>query len=168
MDKLAEAISSSSRKVFGYDSKRGPYERDVTFCKFRNGGALIVGKRHYLFPSENYFEELLQSRKEDPQKREKTKRLRAELSRLSDQSARKRVASSKTAYMHTTYNDASIIPLLAGFEDIEENLLLSESTEDRHLGHPRENKKTERLAKYFEHSSYSVMRRKPRTKLRIH
>ena len=168
MDKLAEAISSSSHKVFGYDSKRGPYERKVTFCKFRNGGALIVGKKHYLFPSENYFEELLQSRKEDPQKREKTKRLRAELSRLSDQSARKRVASSKTAYMHTTYNDASIIPLLAGFEDIEENLLLSESTEDRRLGRPRANKKVERLVRYFEHSSYSVMRRKPRIKLRIH
>ena len=168
MDKLAEAISSGSHKVFGYDSKRGPYERDVTFCKFRNGGALIVGKKHYLFPSENYFAELLQSRKEDPQKRENTKRLRAELSRLSDQSARKRVASSKTAYMHTPHNDASVIPLLAGLEDIEENLLLSESTEDRHLGHPRANKKVERLAKYFKHSSYSVMRKKPRTKLRIH
>ena len=167
MDKLAEATSSSSYKVFGYDSKRGSYERKATFYKFRNGGALIVEK-HYLFPSENYFEELLQSRKEDPQKRENTKRLRAELSRLSDQSARKRVASSKTAYMHTPHNDASIIPLLAGFEDIEENLLLSESTEDRHLGHPRENKKTERLVRYFEHSSYSVMRRKPRIKLRIH
>ena len=168
MDKLAEAISSSSHKVFGYDSKRGPYERKVTFCKFRNGGALIVGKRHYLFPSENYFEELLQSRKEDTQKSENTKRLRAELSQRSDQSARKRVASSKTAYMHTPHNDASVIPLLAGLEDIEENLLLSESTEDRHLGHPRANKKVERLAKYFKHSSYSVMRKKPRTKLRIH
>ena len=168
MDKLAEAISSSSHKVFGYDSKRGPYERKVTFCKFRNGGALIVGKRHYLFPSENYFEELLQLRKEDTQESENTKRLRAELSQLSDQSARKRVASSKTAYMHTPHNDASVIPLLAGLEDIEENLLLSESTEDRHLGHPRANKKVERLAKYFKHSSYSVMRKKPRTKLRIH
>lgn len=167
MDKLTEATSSSSYEVFGYDSKRGPYKRKVTFYEFRNGGALIVEK-HYLFPSENYFEELLQLRKEDTQESENTKRLRAELSQLSDQSARKRVASSKTAYMHTPHNDASVIPLLAGFEDIEENLLLSESTEDRHLGHPRANKKVERLAKYFKHSSYSVITRKPRTKLRIH
>ena len=167
MDKLAEAISSSSRKVFGYDSKRGPYERDVTFCKFRNGGALIVGKRHYLFPSENYFEELLQLRKEDTQESKNTKRLRAELSQLSDQSARKRVASSKTAYMHTPHNDASVIPLLAGFEDIEENLLLFESTEDKHLGRPWANKKVERLAKYFRRSN-AFITRKPRAKLRIH
>lgn len=167
MDKLAEAISSSSHKVFGYDSKRGPYERKVTFCEFRNGGALIVGKRHYLFPSENYFEELLQLRKEDTQESENTKRLRAELSQLSDQSARKRVASSKTAYMHTPHNDASIIPLLTGFEDIEENLLLFESTEDKHLGRPWANKKVERLAKYFRRSN-AFITRKPRTKLRIH
>lgn len=168
MDKLAEATSSSSYKVFGHDSKRGPYERKVTFCKFRNGGALIVGERHYLFPSENYFEELLQLRKEDTQESENTKRLRAELSQLSDQSARKRVASSKTAYMHTPYNDESIIPLLTSFDDVEESLLLFESTEDRHLGRPRANKKVERLVRYFEHSSYSVMRRKPRIKLRVH
>ncbi len=167
MDKLAEATSSSSHKAFGYDSKRGPYERKVTFYEFRNGGALIVGEKHYLFPSGNYLEELWQSRKEDPQESENTKRLRAELSQLSDQSARKRVASSKTAYIHTPHNDASIIPLLTGFDDVVESLLLFESTEDKHLGRPWANKKAERLAKYFKRSN-AFITRKPRTKLRIH
>ncbi len=167
MDKLTEATSSSSYKVFGYDSKRGPYGRKATFYEFRNGGALIVGKRHCLFPSENYFEELLQPRKEDTQESENVKRLRAELSQLSGQSARERVASSKTAYMHAPYNHVSMIILLTSFDDDEESLLLFESTEDEHLGRPWVNKKVERLAKYFKRSN-AFITRKPRTKLRIH